>query len=131
MESFTLGSEEQMTRLPLLASGKLGADYELLFAYWEIAKEEGKGGEKDVVLRKEDLEMVEELASRKGKIMLEEIVSASLPIVLKRIDPQIAKKAYERVHGVEVPQDFAAIAIAKVIVLWIVEALEIEGKLNL
>lgn len=120
-----------MSRLPLMASGKLGADYELIFAYWEIAKEEKEGKEEDVILKKEDLEFVERLVTEKRGMKVEEIVSAALPTVLKRIDARIAQAAYKRVHGVDLPQDLAALSVAKVIVLWAIEALEIEGKLKI
>jgi len=120
-----------MSRLPLLATGKLGADYELLFAYWEIAKEEGKGREKDVVLRSEDMDMLESLSKQRGgRIRLDDAISALTPSILGRIDAQLAQRAYRKVHQIDVSQEFAAAALAKVIALWTVEALETMGKVR-
>ncbi|MCI4396282.1 MAG: hypothetical protein GU347_02765 [Desulfurococcales archaeon] len=120
-----------MSRLPLFASGKLGADYELLFAYWEIAKEERSGKEADVILREEDLQLIEEKLREAGKVKLEDLVLSMLPEVSGRINNEIAKKAYKKRYNVDVPSEVAVNYIAKIIILWALEALEIEGKLNL
>ncbi|PMB77147.1 MAG: hypothetical protein C0177_04000, partial [Fervidicoccus fontis] len=119
-------------KLPLLASGKLGANYELIFKYWEIAKRESPEKEKDVVLSTDDLDYAEKLIrEKKTRLKVSEIIDELVAKIINRIDSGIALKAYESVYGIKTDPFSARKEVATVVALWILEALENEGKLVL
>lgn len=120
-----------MSRKPLLSSGKLGADYELLFKYWELARAERPGAENDVVLKNEYLNFVERRIEESQKIKLEDIMNELISVLMSKVDPVIAAKAYKERYGIEAAPAFAAREISKVVATWVIEALEIEGKLRI
>ncbi len=115
---------------PLLATGKLGANYKLLYAYWEIAKKHSHDKAAEIVLKTEDFNEVEKILKKtKENKRVFEIIEEVLPRFIKRIDPAIAVEAYEQVYSTKINPSDAVRELAKIMAIWLIEALETEGKI--
>jgi hypothetical protein len=115
---------------PLLATGKLGGNYRLLYSYWKFAGGSGSEKAEAILLNKGDFEKALSIIERENRIPLGKLVEHFKKIFLPRIDSELAVRAYKEVYGIEAPSDVAVEEVAKTIALWLLEALELEGKIS-
>jgi len=105
-------------RRPLLANGSVVGSYKPLYRYWELARERGA---EEVAITGEDLEAVRRAVETRGRVSLLELMEELVRRFLPRVDPEIAREAYEslgwRMTGAE-----ARRKIAEILAGWALEA---------
>lgn len=114
-----MGTEERKEAGMPFASGKLGGEFRLLRAYIEEA------GSKEIVPDEEVFRAIRSVAA--GGAPADEVIEAISKIVMRKIDPEAAVKAYRRVYGVEVGESEAVRAVAREAAAWAIELAEALG----
>jgi len=116
--------------MPLLATGKLGADYNFIKIYYETALEKGVSPEK-IILNSEDLIYLKTLVENTSSRDLGTIIDVLSKRFIDRIDPLIAKEAIEKYLNTKIDPEVAVNMIARVIAIWCIEAGEMLGYIKL
>ncbi len=118
---------------PLLATGKLGGDYQLIITYWQTAGGAGSEKAEKIVLNRDDFKraekILEKISGRKTRVS--ELIEDFSSFFKDRIDPELAEEAYLKAHGVRISGKEAAKKVCEALAIWLLEALESEGKISL
>jgi hypothetical protein len=116
--------------MPLLATGRLGADYNLIKIYYETALEKGVSPEK-IILNSDDLNYLKIFVENSSSRDLWTIIDVLSKRFIDRIDPVIAKETIEKYLNTKVDPEVAANMIARVVAMWCIEAGEVLGYIRL
>lgn len=131
MSSSQRGDTGESRWLPLLATGSLGVDYEILRRYFEVARELGRDPS-SVLLTSDDLNYLRVSVNTSSSRDLDTIISLLVNRFIDRIDPLVASETYRRFLGVEhIDQDTAVRMFARVLAVWCIEAGETLGYVRI
>lgn len=107
---------------PPFASGRIAGSYDLLFAYWRVARE--KGMEELVekaMLHDEDYNLLKNIVSKKGRISLWDLLEELTQVFMDRVDERLAVEAASRL-GYSVGGKEARSLVARLLAAWLIEA---------
>lgn len=105
-------------RRPLLANGSIVGSYKPLYRYWELAR---RRGAEEAAITGEDLEEVRRAVELRGRVSLLELREELVRRFLPRVDPEIAREAYEGL-GWRLTSAEARRRIAEILAGWALEA---------
>jgi len=107
---------------PPFASGKVADNYDLLFTYWRVARDQGREDLVDkAMLRDEDYTRLKEIVSSKTRINLWDLLEELTDIFIDRIDEDIAYEAASRL-GYNISTGDARRLVARLMAAWLIEA---------
>ena len=113
-------------RMPPFASGRIVADYNPLFRYWEEARRKGREDLLEMaMLREEDYRMLRELVEGR-RMALADLLDEVRERLLDRIDPDLAAEVLAGT-GLSATAPQAREFLASILAGWLVEAGEYWG----
>ncbi len=115
---------------PLLATGKLGGDYNLLKIYYETALRRGVSPDK-IIFNSEDLYYLRVIAENSVSKDLGTVIDLLTKRFVDRIDPSAAQETIEKYLGTKIDPETAVNMIAKILAIWCIEAGESLGYIKL
>lgn len=116
--------------MPFMASGRLVKDYKLLMKYFEKLRELGLDASRHYPTS-QDIEVIKRGVERGEIKSVAEALNILVQRFKERIDPVIAKKAFEECMGVEVDEATAVNEVAKLLAYWTLEMSEGLGLIKL
>ncbi|MCE4623054.1 MAG: hypothetical protein F7C82_01970 [Desulfurococcales archaeon] len=109
-------------KTPPFASGKVVDNYDLLFTYWRVAREQGREDLVDkAMLKDEDYTRLREIVANKTRINLWDLLEELTDIFIDRIDEDIAYMAASRL-GYNISRGDARRLVARLMAAWLIEA---------
>ena len=105
------------------ATGKLGGGFRLLRAYIDEA------GPKGIVPDEGVFDVIRSMASIRSTA--EEVIEAVARLLINKVDPLAAVRAYRRVYGVDVDEGEAVRTVAREAAAWAIEVAESLGMIRL